>query len=484
MFWNRKQELRTLEREYERPDGSLVVIYGRRRVGKTTLIKEFIRDKPAMYFLADERLEAVQRRRFQTVLSDYCQDPLLSRLAAGDWDTLFELLLQRVDLTEKVILVIDEFQYLAKTTPGFPSFIQGLWDEQLRELNVMLILCGSLVGMMRRLCLDSGSPLYGRRTGQLRVRPLQFIEYLDVFDMSFNDLVPLYAITGGVPRYIELLKSETEGLFERIRDHVLDPGSALYDEPRFLLTGEVTETATYLSILQAIASGDHKIGRVARTLEMPTNRLSAYVRTLEDLDFIERQTPVTAGPKSRRGLYYISDLFARFWFRYVLPNQNYLEIGRTANVEAQLRASFDSEFTAHVFEQCCANYLWRMVDREELPFVPQRIGPWWAKEEEIDIVALSQGSGERRQADLLVAECKWAQQPIGIDVLKSLYHKARQIQWQQDNRREWFVLFSRAGFQDVLIARANSPNSSGKHDILLVHDGEIVGGKPGIQAAE
>ena len=300
MFWDRQAELRTLEREYARERGSLVVIYGRRRVGKTTLIKEFIRDKPAMYFLADERLETVQRRRFQAVLSDFAGDPLLARVSAGDWDTLFQLLIQRLDPDQKTVLVIDEFQYLAKTTPGYPSFIQGLWDEQFKDMNVMLILCGSLVGMMRRLVLDAGSPLYGRRTGQLRLQPLQFADYIDVFDGSFNDLVPLYAVTGGIPRYIELLRQDGEDLLEQIVMHILQPGSALYDEPRFLLTGEVSETTTYFSILQTIASGDRKIGHIGRTLEIQANRLSAYLQTLEDLNFVERRVPVTAGPRSRR----------------------------------------------------------------------------------------------------------------------------------------------------------------------------------------
>ena len=473
MFWDREQELHMLEREYTRPGGRLIVIYGRRRVGKTTLIKEFIRDKPAMYFLADERLESVQRRRFQSVLSDFLGDPLLARLPAGDWDTLFDLFIRRTDTSRKVVLVLDEFQYLAKSTPGYPSFIQGVWDEQLRETNVMLILCGSLVGMMRRTCLDASSPLYGRRTGQIRLRPLQFTDYLNIFDRSFNDLVPLYAITGGVPRYMELLAGEPQGLLERIKTHVLEPGSPLYDEPRFLLTGEVNETTTYFSILQSIASGDHKIGHIARTLEMPANRLSAYVQTLEDLNFVERRTPVTAGPRSRLGLYYISDLFARFWFRYVFPNQNYLEIGRTGNVEAQLRATFDREFVAQVFEECCANYLWQLADRGEIPFTPQRVGRWWSKEKEIDIVALNQES-----QDILFGECKWSRQPVGMDTLKALYNKARQVRWHDDSRREWFIIFSRAGFQDALRERAAHPGATGRHDVILVHDGQVIGGLP------
>ena len=284
--------------------------------------------------------------------------------------------------------------------------------------------------------------------------------------------MPLYAVTGGIPRYVELINQDETDLLAQITAHVLEPGSALYDEPRFLLTGEVNETTTYFSLLQTIASGDHKVGNIARTLEMPANRLSAYLQTLEDLNFVERRTPVTAGPQSRRGLYYISDLFARFWFRYVFPNQNYLEIGRTANVEAQLRASFDSEFTAQVFEQCCSSYLWRMADRRQIPFIPQRIGHWWGREHEIDIVALNQES-----RDILFGECKWTQQPIGIDVLKALYNKVRQVKWHQENRQEWFILFSRAGFQQSLIDRASHPNSEGRHDVILVHDGEVVAGQ-------
>ncbi len=473
MFWDRKQELQTLEREYQRAGGSLVVIYGRRRVGKTTLIKEFIHDKPAMYFLADERLESVQRGRFQAVLSDFSGDPLLARVTANDWDTLFDLLIQRLDWSQKIVLVIDEFQYLAKTTPGFPSFMQGIWDEKFKEMNIMLILCGSLVGMMRRLCLDSGSPLYGRRTGQIRLQPLQFTDYLDIFDLPFNEIVPLYAITGGIPRYIELLRQDGKDLLEQITRHILEPGSALYEEPRFLLSGEVNETTTYFSILQAIASGDHKIGSIAKTLEMPTNRLSVYVQTLEDLNFIERRTPVTAGPKSRRGLYFISDLLSRFWFRYVFPNQNYLEIGRTANVEAQLRASFDSIFTAQVFEQCCASVLWRLADQGQIPFIPQRVGHWWNKDQEIDLVALNQ---ETKQ--ILFGEVKWTQQPIGIDVLKSLYAKTQQVDWHAEIRQEWFILFSRSGFQPALLDRASHPNGAGKYDLILVQDGQVVAPDP------
>jgi hypothetical protein len=477
MFWDRDQELHTLEQEYNREGASLIVIYGRRRVGKTTLIKEFIRDKPAMYFLADERLESIQRRRFQETVSDYVQDPLLARLSAGNWDTLFDLMIQRIDWSEKVILVIDEFQYLSKTIQGFPSFIQGQWDERLHDMNIMLILCGSLVGMMRRLCLDSGSPLYGRRTGQLRLLPLAFNEYIHIFERPFNDLVPLYAVTGGVPRYIELLYpdpgqgAEEDALLNKIVHHALKPGSALYDEPRFLLTGEVNEATTYFSILQAIASGDHKIGNIGRTLEMPANRLSAYMQTLQDLSFVERRTPVTASPRSRRGLYYISDLFARFWFRYVFPNQNYLEIGRTANVKAQLRATFDSEFTAQVFEECCASYLWHLVDDGQIPFLPQRVGRWWSKDQEIDLVALNTES-----RDILFGECKWSQQPIGIDILKSLYYKTRQVRWRRETRKEWFTIWSRSGFQEALIERARHPNSEGRYDVMLIHNGRVIAG--------
>ena len=148
-----------------------------------------------------------------------------------------------------------------------------------------------------------------------------------------------------------------------------------------------------------------------------------------------------------------------------------MEIGRTANVKAQLRATFDSEFAAEVFEQCCANFLWQLTDQVVLPFMPQRIGRWWDKNSEIDIVALNQDS-----KDILFGECKWAQQPIGIDVLKSLYYKAQQVKWQREGRQDWFVLFSRAGFQQALIDRANHPNSAGRYDVLLVHDGQVVAG--------
>ena len=235
-FIGRTSELATLNAELERGSG-FVVIYGRRRVGKTTLIKEFIKDKRAFYFLATTESEAQSMKRFAGVLSRTTKNPMLSKVTFTDWLDLFQVVADDHP-DEKKVLVIDEFPYLVKTNPDFPSILQNAWDEVLKDHNVMLVLCGSLISMMKKHALAYDSPLYGRRTAQIRLMPLQFTDVYAVQNLSFEQAVEQYAITGGVPKYMEFFQSD-EPLVEQIRRVVLSKNGFLYEEPDFLLNEEV-----------------------------------------------------------------------------------------------------------------------------------------------------------------------------------------------------------------------------------------------------
>lgn len=462
MFWDREDELAFLDREYRQATSNLVVIYGRRRVGKTRLIQEFLKDKPAIYFLADQQLEVEQHRRFQAALGHFLADPLVSQLEFRDWDTLFRYLEQRADWSRKVVLVLDEFQYLARTNPAFPSILQRLWDEGLKERNICLILCGSLLGMMYRTTLSYQSPLYGRRTGQIRLRPLSFGDYAVCFPhLSFNERVAYYSVTGGVPRYVEAFIGPAD-LLAQIEANVLDRYGLLYHEPRFILSEEVTETTTYFSLLKTIAQGEHRLGKIAGRLQTPASRLSKYLSTLAELDLVERRVPVTETQpdKSKRGRYTITDPFFRFWFRYVFPNQGDLEVGHLEPVQLQLRDDFN-RYLSLAFEDCCRQFLWDLAQRGELPFRLQKIGGWWVKDAEIDIVALHE---ERRE--IVFAECKWSRRKVGTNILEDLQKKARRVPWQSHDRQEYFVLFSREGFTDNLIQVAR------RSDVILLSNGQ------------
>ena len=289
-FIGRKAELAKLNTEYER-DGGFVVIYGRRRVGKTTLIKEFLKQKTAFYCLATEELEAQSMKRLAGVVARTTKNSYLQKAAFTDWLDLFQVIADYKP-EEKKVLVIDEFPYLVKTNPAFPSILQNAWDEILKGSNMMLILSGSLIGMMQKHALSYDSPLYGRRTAQMRLAPLPFTDIYAVQKMPFEQAVEQYAVTGGVPKYLEFFEDD-RGLEEQLKDAVLSKSGFLYEEPNFLLKSESVTAVNYFSIIKAIADGNHKLGKIAGALGQETSALTPYLSTLADLGFIEKKTPVT-----------------------------------------------------------------------------------------------------------------------------------------------------------------------------------------------
>jgi AAA+ ATPase superfamily predicted ATPase len=301
------------------------------------------------------------------------------------------------------------------------------------------------------------------------MRPLSFSALRDAFpDKPFADVVELYAVSGGVPVYVEAL---TRGpLMDQLDESVLSPGGRLYDEPRFVLSGEISDTTTFFSILQVIAAGNRQRTHIAGKLGLSTGYLSSYMRMLLDLEVLEKRIPVTADPqRSRRSLYYIGDHFFDFWFRYVYPYQSELEMGRPTVAQAEIKRTFD-QYVSLPFEDCIRDWLWYLHDRGQLPFEIQKMGSWWDKRTEIDIVGLNDTTH-----DILFGECKWSRSPIGLDVLKGLYNKAHQAPWQQGDRREWYILASRSGFRDPLLERAKRPGIDGRRDVLLIQDGELIG---------
>ena len=252
------------------------------------------------------------------------------------------------------MLVIDEFQYLVKSNPAFPSILQNAWDEILKDSNVMLILCGSLIGMMQKYALSYDSPLYGRRTAQIRLAPLPFPDVYAAQSLSFEDAVKQYSITGGVPKYLEFF-NERDDLLQQVESVILSKNGFLYEEPNFLLKDEVTSAVNYFSIIRVIAEGNHKLGKIAGAMGIETSGLTPYLSTLSDLGFIVKDTPVTEKnpEKSRKGLYFIQDNFVRFWFRYVYPYKGELELDNSRLVMDEIEKDFEQKFVAFAYEDVC-----------------------------------------------------------------------------------------------------------------------------------
>lgn len=450
-FVDRAEELQFLQEQYKQKESSLVIIYGRRRTGKTTLIQKFIEDKPALYFLATEESERENIQNLKQLMASFSDNELLAAADGLGWMDIFRIFAKTTS-NKRQILVIDEFQYLCTANSAFASILQKIWDTLLKELNVMVILCGSLISMMHSQTLSYSSPLYGRRTGQLRLRQIPFRDYGDFFPGMLPDQqIQYYAVTGGVPRYIEAFKKDDDLLAE-IEKNILSRQSFLYEEPVFLLEKEVGEIGTYFSIIKTIAAGNHKLGKIAAVLEVPQSHLTKYLSTLIQIDLVERKVPVTvANPqKSKKGLYFITDNFISFWFRFVYPYRSSLEIGDTAYVLEKLRQEFIPCHVAYVYEGICTELLWQMSREGKLPFKLMQAGPWWDNHDEIDIIGLNHETG-----DIAFCECKYTGRPIGIEVLHQLQKKASRVKWRQKQRRETFVLFSRSGYQQELLDLAN-----------------------------
>ncbi|WP_028857144.1 ATP-binding protein [Psychrilyobacter atlanticus] len=442
-FINRKNEMKTLEKEFTR-DSSFTVIYGRRRTGKTTLIKEFIKTKESFYFFADKQNEIIQIERFKKQLAIYFNDDLLDKIEIKDWDTLFTYLISKLSKNEKFVLVIDEFQYLCMTNKNFSSIFQRIYDEKLKDSNVMLILCGSLISMMYSEVLAYDSPLYGRRTAQIRLKPIKFDYYNEFFtDKSHKELIEFYSITGGIPKYIQEFNKNRSPIWN-IENNIFDNNNFLYSEPKFLLQEEINDLSRYFSIIQSIANGDTKMAAIATRLGLNSGSLSPYLSKLIDLDILEREVPVTENiDNSKKSLYYIKDNYLAFWFNYVYPYQSYLEIENLKYPLEKISSTFDL-WVSKAYERLCLESL---ITHEEIDFPISKVGRWWSKNEEIDVVGLGEN-------EIIFGECKWSKKHVGLSVLFALKEKAKKVKWKNNSREEYFILFSKSGFSPDLIEAA------------------------------
>ena len=451
-FIDRELEMETLKNEYARDGSALVVLYGRRRVGKTTLISEFIKDKKALFFLASEEAEAQNRNAFKEKVAEFIDSDLLRSADIKNWDVLFKAIMD-TPFESKPVIVLDEFQYLGKANPAFPSIFQRIWEEILKDKSVMVILCGSLISMMESQTLAYGSPLYGRRTAQIRLKQIPFGYYHEFFpSKSRRELIEMYAVTGGVPKYIELF-SESKDIYSAIQKCVLNRSGYLYDEPHFLLQQEVSEVGSYFSIIKAIAAGNSKLSAISSILEIKSTSLTKYLKTLIDLDILEREVPITEenAEKSKKGLYKIKDNYLRFWFAFVYPNMSFIESGHSRIVMNKIKKSLVKNHIAFVYEDVCKERMWELNAEDVWPFNFSKIGRFWDSKDEIDIVAL-----DPEGKNLILGECKYWTDPVGVSVLRDLEAKTDAVPWERNRRKVWYVLFSASGFTDELIKEAES----------------------------
>ena len=463
MFIGRKQELQFLEDKYNSKGGQLIVLYGRRRVGKTETLREFCKGKKHIFYSCREVSDRLQLRSFSEKLLKE-NIPAASYIKEfADWETALKSVLDLPYGDEKKLLIIDEFPYMCRGNESIPSVLQNLWDELFKDENVMIVLCGSAMSFIEKELLAEKNPLYGRATGIYKMEAMSFYDAVQFFpNYTDRDKIIAYSILGGIPHYLRQFDADLT-LEENIKRNILTKGCVLYSEVEFLLRQELRETPLYNSIIEAVALGNTKLNDISvKSLVDDTSKTSVYLKNLIELEIVKREFSVNDGTKERantnRGLYRLTDNFFRFWYAFVFTNYSELESGDADGVfEYAIKPNLH-EFASFAFEDVCREYVRKMQRNGKLPFRYQRMGRWWGKttvrrkdktevqETEIDLLAVSQKADQ-----YLVGECKFKGRPFGFTEYLDTSAKLSQ---QKEKAEFFYYLFSESGFDDNLTAEA------------------------------
>ncbi|PKK85136.1 MAG: ATP-binding protein [Thermoplasmata archaeon HGW-Thermoplasmata-1] len=422
-FINRTYEMALLSEEWAKKGARFFVIYGRRRIGKTRLIEEFMKGKNGLFYVAEDTNKAVQIRELKEKFAGFFKDDLLKRLDITNWGDFFAYLEKIVPRAERFYIAIDEFSFIVKNDKGFASAIQKFWDSFLSKTNAFLLVSGSLFGVMSEDVLSSSSPLYGRRTRDMRLRELRFRHSCEFLDMPAEEKVKVYMAIGGIPEYL-LRAKDYKGADEFFKKEFISRDGYFYREPQYLLSRELKEIKTYFTILNAIAYGNTRPTDIANFAGIGTREIYPYLEALEEFGFIERSVPITGDKKS--GIYVIRDAMFDFWFNFVFKNKEYIEREQAKIEKTDLNAYFGKRFEFFIRDDVLPGLL------------PEaRIGRWWYKDTEIDLVAL-----EEEKAFFF--ECKWSdlKESEARGILAALREKAKLV-GIKDNKAEIFGLFAK-----------------------------------------
>ena len=436
-FVNRSEELDRLHDLFDADHATLGVVYGRRRLGKTRLVKKAIdHHGRTVFYQARQKTVDLQLEQFVETASETF--PGIADIRP-DWERLFKYLGD-----QDAIVVLDEFPYLIEQDESLPSVLQALFDHEFDASSTTFVLVGSSISMMEEATLLGDSPLYGRTSLKLDVRQLPFAAATEFLpdDASPDDAVRAWSVFGGVPYYLEELDGE-RSLGENVQRLVLTRHGSLHNEPEYVLRMELTEPTRYLSILEAIAGGATSRNEISGRTGIEYNQLSMYLNRLSRLRLIERHVPVTEKPeRSKRSQYRLRDPLFRFWFRFLYGSTDrYDQFGENAYdrlVEPKM-----ADFIAPAFESLCCRALWSLYD--EMPLVD--VGQWWYQDHEIDVVGLTDAE------TLVVGECKYRSSRTGRDALQSLESHVEALRWTPPSggpRQIEYALFSRAGFTETL----------------------------------
>ena len=445
MFIGRERELGTLNRLYSSERFEFVAIYGRRRVGKTALINEFIGEKKAIYFMGVESNAKQNLENFSKSIIEY-----VGGIEADTSFATYQAALEyvfKLSEKERLILAIDEYPYVARTSKSLASTLQLLIDKYKDTSKMMLILCGSSMSYMEDHVLSYKAPLYGRRTAQIKLQPFSFDETCRLFkNFSGEDKALLYGIFGGTPQYL-LQVNDKLSVAENIKNTYLNPDSSIFEEPVNLLKQEVREPAIYTAVISAIATGSSRMSEICSKVGEETNTVSTYIKNLVTLGIIRKESPY--GEKSsKKTIYSIEDNMFRFWYRFVPENASVISRGAADLAYKRIEPELPS-FMGSVFEEICRQYLWKLLLDGKSPVDFRELGRFWGtnaktkRQEEIDIMGADKNTA-------LFAECKWTNEKVDLGVLETLIERSEMFNYKQKH----FYLFAKTGFTKGCIEKA------------------------------
>ena len=439
MFIGRSRELNKLNALYNSNQFEFAVFYGRRRVGKTMLINEFIERKKAVYYMA---VEGTKKENLTGLSKAFLQDSLAPLSQFGDYEDLLAYIDQLALTGERYIIAIDEFPYLAASYPVISSLLQKHIDHCWKSSNLFLILCGSSMSFMEEQVLGYKSPLYGRRTAQFKIHPFTFFEARQMLTaFTSEEQAVLYGVTGGIPEYLSRINPSIS-LDKNLIELFFDESGRLFEEPVNLLKQELREPATYHSIISAIAGGASRLNEIAGKTGLETSGCSNQIASLIALGLIRKETPVTEPATSRKTIYRLEDSMFLFWYRFVRPNISGITRGIGETIYYQMVTPNISDFMGHIFEDICIQYLYHPQIYATLPFLPGSIGKWWGnnpvakRQEEIDIMAVQDDQA-------LLGECKWRNADINMEILRQLLERGNLFHYA----KQYYMLFSKWGFR-------------------------------------
>lgn len=445
MFIGRKTELKQLNEQYNSNRFEFAVIYGRRRIGKTSLIQEFIKDKKALFFTG---LETTQKQNLVN-LSQVILQSNLDDITFNSFQAALENVFEKAK-KERIIFVIDEYPYLANTYPAISSILQLLIDKNKEDSKLFLILCGSSLSFMEEQVLGYQSPLYGRRTSQYKIKPFSFFETCDYFNsFSYEEKAFIYGLTSGIPLYISLFR-ENKSLKQNIIDIFLSSNGYLFEEPTNLIKQECRDPSTYNSIIQAIATGATKLSEISNQVGIETGLCTIYIKKLISLGIIIKDYPIYK-PSKKQTIYLLEDHMFQFWYKFILPNISLINIGMGEKVYEKIEPHF-YEFMGYIFEDICKQYLWLLNIREELPLFFLKLGRWWGNDPRIKAEAKIDILAYNDENQILLGECKWRNEEIDKKVLEKAIFRSELFSFPN----KFIYLFSKTGFTSYCLEYAKT----------------------------